>query len=149
MGTPLRRHEKIVLLLVCIAFITFASYSCQKTPPANTNVSPTATTSATPPPLPPFPPGFPPGMPSPVISGNIPQQVVLPTTSPTPSTPEGFRPFFDYFSWESFIALNWPASSKRGVPENPTDPSVFFNAPNGTAVVWGTYKDSFDLFGQQ
>lgn len=148
MGTPLRRHEKIVLLLVCVGFITFASYSCQKTDTTNTNVSPVASASPTPAPLPPFPPGFPPGMPSPVISGNIPQQVVLPTQSPTPATPQDFRPFFDNFSWESFIALNWPASSARGVPENPNDPSTFFNAPNGTPVVWGTYKDSFDLFGQ-
>src|SRR6185437_15924427 len=58
------------------------------------------------------------------------------------------RPFFDNFSWESFIALNWPASNARGVPNDPNNPNVFFTAPNGTPVVWGTYKDSFDLFGQ-
>jgi hypothetical protein len=147
MGTSLRRHEKIVLLLVCIAFITFASFSCQKNPPvANTNANPGAVASPTAPVFPPWPQGFPQGMPTPVVSGNIPRQVVI---SGTPATPQDARPFFDNFSWESFIALNWPASSSRGVPNDPNNPSTFFNAPNGTPVVWGTYKDSFDLFGQQ
>lgn len=86
-------------------------------------------------------------MPTPVISGNIPQQVFV---SSSTTSPLDARPFFDYFSWESFIALNWPAqSTARGVPNDPTNPNVFFNAPNGTPVVWGTYKDSFDLFGQK
>jgi hypothetical protein len=146
MGTPLRGHEKIVLLLVCIAFITFASYSCQKTQPDQTNANAGAVATPTAQPLPPWPSGFPQGMPSPVISGNIPRQVVGASTA---ATPLDARPFFDNFSWESFIALNWPASSTRGVPNDPTNQSVFFNAPNGTPVVWGSYKDSFDLFGQK
>ena len=146
MGTPLRRHEKIILLLTCIAFITLASYSCQKTQPIDpANV--VAVASPTPQVLPPWPKGFPQAMPSPVISGNIPRQVAI---SGNPPTPQDARPFFDNFSWESFIALNWPAlSGARGVPNEPNNPNVFFSAPNGAAVVWGTYKDSFDLFGQQ
>lgn len=145
MGTPLRRYEKIILLLAGIAFITLASYSCQKTQPADTNLN--ATASATPLQLPPWPKGFPQAMPSPVISGNIPRQVVI---TGNPATPQDARPFFDNFSWESFIALNWPAlSGSRGVPNDPNNQSVFFNSPNGAPVVWGTYKDSFDLFGQQ
>ncbi|HEX5603291.1 MAG TPA: hypothetical protein VFX63_12100, partial [Pyrinomonadaceae bacterium] len=146
MGTPLRGHEKIVLLLVCIAFITFASYSCQKTPTDQTNANVVAVASPTAQTLPPWPQGFPQGMPSPVISGNIPRQVAGASTA---ATPLDARPFFDKFSWESFIALNWPASSKRGVPDNPNDQAIFFSAPNGTPVVWGSYKDSFDLFGQK
>jgi hypothetical protein len=145
MGTSLRPCEKFSLLLALIGLVTFASYSCQKTPtPSNTNA--TALASPTASPVPPWPPGFPQGMPTPVVSGNIPQQVVI---NGNPATPLDARPFFDYFSWESFIALNWPASSSRGVPSDPNNPSVFLNAPNGTAVVWGTYKDSFDLFGQK
>src|SRR5829696_2109300 len=145
MGTPLRRHERIIFLIAGIAFLTFASYSCQKTQPANTNVSPTA--AASPQVLPSWPKGFPQAMPSPVISGNIPRQVVI---SGNPPTPQDARPFFDNFSWESFIALNWPAlSGVRGVPNDPNNPNIFFSAPNGAAVVWGTYKDSFDLFGQK
>jgi hypothetical protein len=86
-------------------------------------------------------------MPSPSISGNIPRQVVI---NGNPATPQDARPFFDNFSWQSFIALNWPAQSgARGVPNDPNNPNVFFTAPNGTPVVWGTYKDSFDLFGQK
>jgi len=90
-------------------------------------------------------------MPTPVISGNIPQQVLLPGLGlpGSFSTPLEIRPYFDYFSWESFIALNWPAATtSRGVPDQPTNQSVFLNAASGTPVVWGTYKDSFDLFGQ-
>jgi len=138
---------KISLLLALIGLVAFASYSCQKSPtPTNTNTNATALASPTASPVPPWPPGFPQGMPTPVVSGNIPQQVVIGTSA---TTPLDARPFFDYFSWESFIALNWPASSSRGVPSDPNNPSVFLSAPNGTAVVWGTYKDSFDLFGQK
>jgi len=147
MGTPLRRYEKIVLLLVAIGFITIASYSCQKTQPENTNASLTSTASPTPQTLPAWPKGFPQAMPSPLISGNIPRQVAI---SGNPPTPQDARPFFDNFSWESFIALNWPAlSGARGVADNPNDQAIFFSAPNGVPVVWGTYKDSFDLFAQK
>src|SRR5690349_1345814 len=145
MGTPLRRHEKFVLLLAAIGFISLATYSCQKAPPENTNTGPTAAASPAST-LPPWPQGFPPAMPSPTISGNIPRQVVI---NGNPATPQDARPFFDNFSWQSFIALNWPAQSgTRGVPNDPNNPNAFFTAPNGAPVVWGTYKDSFDLFGQ-
>ena len=145
MGTPLRRHEKIFLLLAGIGFITLATYSCQKNPTPDTNPNPTA--NASPAVLPAWPQGFPQAMPSPVISGNIPRQVVI---TGNPSTPQDARPFFDNFAWESFIALNWPAlSGSRGIPNEPNNPNVFFSSPNGAPVVWGTYKDSFDLFGQK
>lgn len=150
MRTTLRRSNDILLLLLVVSFIVFASYSCQKSSPANnTNANVTAVASPAPTtsPVPPWPPGFPQQMPTPIVSGNIPRQVVI---NGNPATPQDARPFFDHFSWESFIALNWPAlSTARGVPDQPNNPSVFFNAPSGTAVVWGTYKDSFDLFGQQ
>jgi hypothetical protein len=147
MGTPLRRHEKIFLLLASVGFITLASYSCQKNPPLSTSANPTANASPAPAVLPPWPEGFPQAMPLPVISGNIPRQVVI---TGNRSTPQDARPFFDNFSWQSFIALNWPAlSGSRGVPNDPDNPNVFFSSPNGAPVVWGTYKDSFDLFGQK
>ena len=154
MGTLLSRNEKIIPVLLATSFIIFASYSCQKAPPTNdTNTSSTAGVSPEPQlAMPPWPPGFPKQMPTPVISGNIPQQVLLPGLGlpGSFSTPLEIRPYFDYFSWESFIALNWPAlTGSRGVPDEPLRKGVFFNAPNGTPVVWGTYKDSFDLFGQK
>ncbi|HEY2960864.1 MAG TPA: hypothetical protein VGJ37_00485 [Pyrinomonadaceae bacterium] len=150
MRTSLRRDRKLTFLVICIGFLSLAGYSCQNSPPVNnTNANATAGVSptASPQPVPPWPASFPQQMPTPVVSGNIPRQVFVPGN---PATPQDARPFFDYFSWESFIAVNWPAASgSRGVPDQPLNPSVFFNAPNGTPVVWGTYKDSFDLFGQK
>ena len=80
------------------------------------------------------------------ISGNIPLFVPLPGAI---NSPIQIRPFFDWFSWEEFIALNWPASSQgRGNPQSPNDPSVFKTAAPGTPVVWGTYKANWELFDQ-
>jgi hypothetical protein len=93
--------------------------------------------------MPPLPQGFP----TPQINGHIPVTVPVPDTV---KTPEEARPFFDYFSWESFIALSWPAvAGSRGVPDQPDNADAFYNAANGKPVVWGTYKESFELFGQQ
>jgi len=140
MGTSLR---------LLLAIVIVASFGCQKSPTAvnsNTNVTAVASPVSSPIVVPPWPAGFPQQMPTPVISGNVPRQVVI---TGSPATPQDARPFFDNFSWESFVALNWPAlSTARGVPDQPNNTSIFFNAPNGTPVVWGTYKDSFDLFGQ-
>jgi hypothetical protein len=81
------------------------------------------------------------------LSGNVPLAVLVPQSV---QTPEQARPYFDYFSWQSFIALNWPASADaRGVPQQPDNPEVFLKAAGGAAVVWGTYKESFELFGQK
>jgi hypothetical protein len=108
---------------------------------------PAAGTTVTTGPVPPLPPG----LPAPYLSGNI------PTTVPTPpdsaQTPEQLRPWFDVFSWQSFIALNWPASSDtstRGMPQSPTDSTAFLSAANGNGqlLTWGTYKESWEIFGQ-
>lgn len=136
------------IVLLCIAFIALGSFGCTPAGNGNTN-SPTV--SATPTPaqivIPPWPNGFPPGLPPAVVSGNLLFSVPPPAND---ATPLQARPNFDYFSWESFIALNWPAAANaRGVPDQPNNQSVFLNAAPGTPVVWGTYKDSFDLFGQK
>jgi hypothetical protein len=82
--------------------------------------------------------------PAPVLSGNLPLTVNIPSGV---STPEQARPFFDSFSWQEFIALNWPAAkSPRGTPNQPNDPDTFLKAANGTQVVWGTYKPDYELF---
>jgi hypothetical protein len=149
MGTPLRRYRTNIFVLAVITFTTLASYSCQTSSPSNntnTNATTNASPATSPRPAPPWPSGFPQQMPTPVISGNVPRQIFVPTVS----SPLEARPFFDYYSWEAFIALNWPAQSgSRGVPNQPNNPSVFLQAPNNTPVVWGTYRDSFDLFGQK
>lgn len=90
--------------------------------------------------------------PAPTLSGNLPLLVPAP---PTGLTPEQSRPWFDSFSWQEFIALNWPSvPNKRGIPDQPNDPTVFQNAfkPNAQGnyppVVWGTWKQAYELFEQ-
>ncbi len=153
MGKTLKRRLKVSVLATAAAFFTFTNYSCTQPATAPDNraaarPSPGATAATAPTP-PPYPGTFPQGFPAAVVSGNIPLAVPTPLASLNVSTPEGARPWFDYFSWESFIALNWPAQQgARGVPAQPNDPGAFYGAAPGTAVVWGTYKDSFELFGQ-
>ncbi len=48
---------------------------------------------------------------------------------------------FDVFSWQSFIALNWPAAA-TGV----ADTSVSIGQKPGVPTVWQTYKESRDIF---
>ncbi len=98
------------------------------------------------PPTPAPKPVPPPQPPSPTLSGNLPLTVIIPSGV---TSPEQARPFFDSFSWQSFIALSWPAAnSPRGTPKQPGDPAVFLNAAKGAPVVWGTYKEDFELFDQ-
>jgi hypothetical protein len=153
MRATLAHNGRAILILLAVTFATFTSYSCQTQPVNNANSS-AATSTPTPSQLviPKWSSGFPPNMPPAAVSGNIPEQVLLPGLglSGSFSTPLEIRPYFDYFSWESFIALNWPAATgSRGVPDQPNNSSVFLNAASGTPLVWGTYKDSFDLFGQK
>jgi len=123
--------------------------ACKATPPETATTASTSTTSTTgtttttstaPPPFPSIPPV--------VISGNIPGTVPNPPNAPPNATPEQFRPDFDWFSWESFIALNWPAGTGRGNPNQPDTPSVFTSMTNTTPVTWGTYKANWELYDQ-
>lgn len=98
-------------------------------------------------------PPLPPGLPQPTLSGSIPTFIpAIPDSVqqlPPDSIPAAARPWFDSFSWQSFIALNWPAADgERGVPQAPGDSTVFLQAANGTPVVWGTYKESYELYEQ-
>jgi hypothetical protein len=115
---------------------------------ATTNTSATTTTattsSTTAPPATTTFPFIPPVQ----ISGTIPTTVPFPSNTPPNATSEQVRPFFDWFSWESFIALNWPAGTGRGNPDQPNNPSVFTSMTNTTPVTWGTYKANWELFDQ-
>ena len=76
----------------------------------------------------------------------LPTPVVSPDAKPdVPQTPGPSPfPFFDDYSWRSFIALNWPATSdpmKRGQP----DRSKRFGDTSGP-LVWTTWKSQFELF---
>lgn len=89
----------------------------------------------------------PPPPPTPSLSGNIPLDVTIPDGV---TTPEQARPYFDTFSWQSFVALNWPAAAApRGTPAEPNNAGIFVGTKNGgQPVVWGTYKEEFELFDQ-
>ena len=119
--TPSERARAFVLTLAAAAF-ALMHYGCQPQPATAPNAN-GATPAASPAPtaaqvvIPPWPQGFPQGFPAAAISGNIPLAVTLPDGN---VTPEQARPYFYYFSWESFIALNWPASTtQRGTPDQP------------------------------
>jgi hypothetical protein len=86
------------------------------------------------------------------LSSDFPHLVPLP---PPGLTPEQERPWFDTFSFQEFIALNWPAvQGQRGVPMNPNDQAAFKAAfaPNPAGnypqVVWGSWKQAYELFEQ-
>ena len=80
------------------------------------------------------------------LSGRMPLSVSVPTAT----SPENARPWFDQFSWQSFIALNWPVDPKRrGTPLEPDNPNIFQKPPAGSDTVWGSYKEAYELFGQE
>jgi hypothetical protein len=145
--TPTRFSTAFIAIVVSGLILT--SYSCRETKTGGNEsvqkMAATPGTSPTPLVIPPYPSPFPQSVPPAVISGNMLYSVPLPGQI---NTPLQIRPNFDYFSWQSFIALNWPDTGGRGVPDQPNNPSIFMSAPPGTPVVWGTYKDAFNLFGQ-
>lgn len=86
-----------------------------------------------------------PDLPELVLSGRMPLSVRVPAGT----APVDARPWFDQFSWRSFIALNWPADPKhRGEPLEPDNPKIFREPPAGSTTVWGSYKEAYELFGQ-
>lgn len=85
----------------------------------------------------------PPSPPAPMLVNAIPVTINIPQGI---SGPVEEQPFFDYFSWESFLALMWPAAKdargvpKRGVPDTQltiSDPGI---------RVWETWKSDWELF---
>src|SRR5215212_4784298 len=126
-----RAYQKAVMVGCLCAIPMFALLSCttsnQVSNQSNGNANAPSSAGR---PLPTLPQGFP----TPVLSGNIPVQITIPSDV---TTPEQARPFFDYFSWESFIALNWPAvQGKRGSANQPDNSSIFLSAGNGYPSVW-------------
>ncbi|HKQ94528.1 MAG TPA: hypothetical protein VJS40_02900 [Aestuariivirgaceae bacterium] len=78
------------------------------------------------------------------LSGVLPVVVALP---PNPPDPVSVRPNFDDFSWQSFVALNWPVDpAQRGAPLNPANPATLTSAGNSYASVWGSYREAFELY---
>ena len=60
------------------------------------------------------------------------------------------RPYLDYFSWQSFVALIWPAdpNADRGTPLSPNNPKTFFDAyrSNNARPVFETLREGYALF---
>ena len=110
--TPPVRGKAVVVTLAAVVF-ALTHYGCQPQPATAPDAN-GGTPSASPAPtaaqvvIPPWPQGFPQGFPAAAVSGHLPLAVTLPDGN---VTPEQARPYFDYFSWESFIALNWPAAA--------------------------------------
>jgi hypothetical protein len=136
--------RRVLLIAAALA----ALLSACKAQPAYTptsSLAPSATATS----VPPRADGTFPSIPPVAISGNVPTVVPIPANAPANVPPEQFRPYFDWFSWESFIALNWPASGAgRGNPNQPNTPSVFTSMTNATPVTWGTYKANWELYDQ-
>lgn len=84
-------------------------------------------------------------LPAPRLSPDIPPEVAF---GPGVTSPETARPFFDYFSWQSFVALNWPAAvgpdgrPVRGVPNTAAGAGV----GDPGRRVWESYKADWELF---
>jgi len=71
---------------------------------------------------------------SPVIPGDV--NVTAQTVSI-----EAFQPDFDVYSWNTFIALNWPVG-----PDGNADPSKEIGQTADNDTVWEHYRDVSDVF---
>lgn len=74
----------------------------------------------------------------PALSSNIPLEI---TVTESEVTLESLQHDFDVFSWQSFIALNWPANPD-GTPNNNL---VIGQDPSGP-VVWQSWRESRSIF---
>src|SRR5215212_4716500 len=92
--------------------------------PRTPTPGPTQTPSPTPPPI--------------VLSSMIPGDVNV--TAQTVSI-DAFQPDFDVYSWNTFIALNWPAG-----PDGNADPSQKIGQNGDNDTVWEHYRDVSDIF---
>jgi len=71
---------------------------------------------------------------SPVIPGDV--NVTAQTVSI-----DAFQPDFDVYSWNTFIALNWPAG-----PDGNADPHQKIGQNGDNDTVWEHYRDVSDIF---
>jgi hypothetical protein len=73
-----------------------------------------------------------------VLSSVIPGDVNV--TAQTVSI-DAFQPDFDVYSWNTFIALNWPAR-----PDGSADPATKIGQKGDNDTVWEHYRDVSDVF---
>jgi hypothetical protein len=112
-------------LLAAIAFVAIFGSACQREsgPPANDNAAKPLTANAPTPNSSPL---------SPIIPGDANFNDL-----PDKPTIQQIQHDFDVFSWQSFVALNWPLDQSRTIG----------SAPDGdNPTVWGTYIESYEVF---
>lgn len=78
-----------------------------------------------------------PTTPLPTLSATIPLEI----QANPPFSLESLQHDFDVFSWQSFVALNWPANAD-GTPNN----NLVIGQQPGGPVVWQSWKESRDIF---
>jgi len=87
------------------------------------------------------------GLPS-ALQKNQTVYLQTPQTPAPPDTIPAAQPDFDYFAWNTFVALNWPAleatpNRARGVPDLSKQ---FATAANNDVAVWETFKEKREIF---
>ncbi|HZT59823.1 MAG TPA: hypothetical protein VFA21_14525 [Pyrinomonadaceae bacterium] len=124
---PLSRRT---LGAVVLAGLICAGGCTTPQPRTNTNAPPAANAASGATPIPTPPPG--------TLSPSIPHDASFPDN---PQTVAAIQHDFDVFSWQSFVALNWPA-----LPDGSADPNKTIGADGDNGVVWDSYKEPYEVF---
>jgi hypothetical protein len=115
----------VFAVLLVLGWTYVAKYSRRE----NTNAQGPVKSTATAGPLMAMTPGSSPPL-SPIIPGDA-------DFSDNPQTIQQVQHDFDVFSWQSFVALNWPLNQSQ----------MIGSAPDGdNPTVWGTYIESYEVF---
>jgi hypothetical protein len=77
--------------------------------------------------------------PSIILSSTIPGDVFIAPN--TPVSIDSFQPDFDIYSWNAFIALNWPVGANGNA-----DPSTKIGQNGDNDTVWEHYRDVSNVF---
>jgi hypothetical protein len=78
-----------------------------------------------------------------VLSSQVPHDATIPKSHL--GNPTALQIDFDSLSWNTFIALNWPANPKYNGQPDP-DPTKKIGLEDYSPVVWETYKESYNAF---
>jgi hypothetical protein len=78
-----------------------------------------------------------------LLSSAVPPDAIIPDSHKGNPTAEQVD--FDTLSWNTFIALNWPADPNNNGKPDP-DPTKKIGLEDYSPVVWETYKESYDIF---
>ncbi len=127
--------------LATITLLVFAA-ACRKEPPTTAASGPAA--SAVPPATAPAPVPPPPGGPAIVLSPAIPGDAQFGKLPPNAGNMQkllAIQGDFDIFSWNSFIALNWPPG-----PDGNGDPNKTLGQDGDNDTVWENYRDVANIF---